>query len=451
LSTVSVLPSSGKTLLGLCCDQGGLLGSGLAIIPTPPADKIYRNIVEWDLSEAPDGTRAVWTFGEGPAPVERIGTASILSDSVYMAGPVHSNPPTPITGSISDFYGYYWFGNLPPTVEVIKDMHHALFLKICDFFEETPSASNPYRGFVRHTGPRKSFNGSSFTRSHIFVYEDQIAEAEDYDLVRRLAYELVDNWLGPPVTDGIDWLYKGIKNCLSIYFPFRNKFRTGHYFQATINMLCTRYYTSPLINLPHEELLKLVPTDESAKELLLARASAFVVSMDIRTRWLAVGKIMRPVEDLAIKPFSKRRATGEPHGIEEWIELLQPLLGEETRERYEDMLAGRVILIDVRLFGGGGSHILKQTDMEFLDFGMDRESFEEGVVRGLKAGSRAEQAGLKEGDRIVKSSYLWRCVDHFEEKMTVAIEREGVEMEIMYWPRGFEMAKSWQMVKVDEE
>jgi hypothetical protein len=58
---------------------------------------------------------------------------------------------------------------------------------------------------------------------------------------------------------------------------------------------------------------------------------------------------------------------------------------------------------------------------------------------------------LKEGDRIVKSSYLWRCVDHFEEKMTVAIEREGVEMEIRYWPRGFEMAKSWQMVKVDDE
>lgn len=204
MSTVSVLPSSGKTLLGLCCDQGGLLGSGLAIIPTPPVDKIYRNIVEWDLSEAPDGTRAVWTFGEGPAPVERIGTASILSDSVYMAGPVHSNPPTPITGSISDYYGYYWFGNLPPTVEVIKDMHHALFLKICDFFEETPSASNPYRGFARHTGPRKSFNGSSFTRSHIFDYEDQIAEAEDYDLVRRLAYEVAYNWLGPPVTDGID-------------------------------------------------------------------------------------------------------------------------------------------------------------------------------------------------------------------------------------------------------
>jgi len=250
--------------------------------------------------------------------------------------------------------------------------------------------------------------------------------------------------------DGIDWLYEGIKNVVSVYFPFRNKFRTGHYFQSTISMLCTRYYTNPLVHLPHDEVLKLVPTSEYAKELLLARAWAFVVAMDIRTRWISIGKIMRPVEDLAIKPFSYKRANGQLHGIEEWIELLQPILGDEVRERYEDMLSGKVILIDVRLFGAK-THTLKQVDQEVLDFGMDRGSFEEGVVKGLKAGSRAVQAGLKEGDRIVRSSYLWRCVDHFEEQMKVVVEREGAEMEIKYWPRSFETAKSWQMVEVNDE
>ena len=293
--------------------------------------------------------------------------------------------------------------------------------------------------------------GTSFFRSHIFDYDDQIAEAEDYDLVRRLAYEMAHNWLGPPATEGTDWLYEGIKNCLSIYFPFRNRFRPAHYFQATISMLCTRYYTNPLINLSQEQLLKLVPTNEYAKELLIARAWAFVISMDIRTRWLMAGKIMRPAEDLTIKPFSKRKAAGQAHGIEEWIELLEPLLGAETRERYEDMLSGEVILMDVRLFSGAGTHILRQIDMEILDFGIDRESFELGVVKGLKAGSRAEQAGLQEGEMIVKSSYLWRCVDHFKETMKVVVKRDGVEIEIEYWPRSFEIAKSWQMIKLDEE
>jgi hypothetical protein len=210
-------------------------------------------------------------------------------------------------------------------------------------------------------------------------------------------------------------------------------------------MLCTRYYTNPLINVPHEVLLKLVPTNDYAKELLSVRAWAFVVSMDIRTRWLAVGKIMRPVEDLAIKPFAKKRANGKAHGIEEWIELLKPLLGEETRQRYEDMLSGKVILIDVRLFSGAKTHELKQVDQEILDFGVDRRSFQDSVVKGLKAGTRAELAELKEGDRILESSYLWRCVDHFEVKMMVIIERDGVQIEIKYWPR------TWQMVTLGEK
>jgi hypothetical protein len=281
----NVLPSSDKrSPVGLYADHGGLLGSGLAFLPIPPTGRVYRNIVEWDLSNAPAGTRAVWSFGEGPAPVERVGSASTLSDSVYMVGPIHSNPSVPIPGSISDYYGYYWLGDLPPNIEVIKNIHHDFFLNICDFFEEAPSASNPYRSFVRNTELQISFGGTTFTRSHIFDYDNQIAEAEDYDLVRCLAYEMAHNWLGPPVTDGIDWLYEGTKNAVSVYFPFRNKFRTGRYFQSTISMLYTRYYTNPLIHLPHAELLKLVPTNEYAKELLLARAWAFVIAIDIRTR-----------------------------------------------------------------------------------------------------------------------------------------------------------------------
>jgi hypothetical protein len=121
-------------------------------------------------------------------------------------------------------------------------------------------------------------------------------------------------------------------------------------------MLCTRYYTNPLINLPHDELLKLVPINEYAKELLLARAWAFVVATVIRGRGMS--KLIRPIEDLAIKPLSKKRANGEAHGIEEWIKLLQPLLGDEAGERYEEMLSGKVILIDVRLFGAK-THTLK--------------------------------------------------------------------------------------------
>lgn len=58
---------------------------------------------------------------------------------------------------------------------------------------------------------------------------------------------------------------------------------------------------------------------------------------------------MRPIEDLAIKPLAKKRARGESYGIEDWIQLLKPLMGGELRERYESMCAGKTILLPVEV------------------------------------------------------------------------------------------------------
>jgi hypothetical protein len=393
-------PHSQHPAFDLRSDQGGILASGLSFISAPSTRTVYRNIVEWNLSEAPAEIRAVWTFGEGLAPVEKTGPVSILLDSVYMIGRIHSSSST------VDYYGYYWFGTLPSNIEVIRDEHHAFFMKASEFFEDPPSASNPYRSFVRRSGSSRSFGGTGFIRSQIFDYDNQIAQAEDYDLIRRVAYEVLHNWLGPSIADdGIDWLYEGIKNCLSIFFPFRFKFRTGHYFQSTISMICMKYYTNPLLHIGQEELLKLAPTNGYAKEMIAVRGWAFVIGTDLRARKMS--KLIRPNEDLAIKPLAKMRAMGKSHGIDRWIELLQPLMGDEAMQRYQEMLSGSTILLPIEVFGAK-THYLKQVDQEMLDFGMERASFDEGIARGLERGSRAEEAGLRNGDKIVRSSYIWR-------------------------------------------
>lgn len=442
-------------LFDLHCDQGGALGACLSSLPELQTNQIYRNIVEWDLSEAPEGTRAVWTFGEGPSPMEKVGPALLLSDSVYMVGQIHSNPPAPIPGTISDYYGYYWFGTLPPNIAVIKDIHHDFFTKVSTFFSDAPSATNPYRSFVLRTTPNPSFGGTNFLRSHIFSYDDQISLAHDYDLIRRMAYEMVHNFLGPSPTDpSIDWLFEGIKNTLSVYLPFRTGFRTPDYFQATMAMQCLKYYTNPLIHLSHDEALSLAPTNEYARELISARAWAFVILTDFRTRVVAEEKrkdlMPRPTEDMAIKPLDMKKRNGEPHGIEQWIVLLEPLMGNEVRELYEQMKSGAKIMLPEKFFGPK-THRMARVKMEMLDFGMERSSFETGVVRGLKMGSRAQMAGLVEGDRIVRTSTVWRCVDHFEADMEVFVLREEVEVIVRYWPRSTEKVECLKFVKLEEE
>jgi hypothetical protein len=438
----------GAPAADLRLDQGGLLGSGIAFIPFTTNNETCRSVVQWDLSKAPPGTRAVWTFGEGPDPVEIVGHSSILSESVYMVGKIQSNPPAATPWTLPDYYGYYWFGDLPPNIQVIRDIHYQFFVKVSGFFQDPPSTTNPYRSFVRNNGKvNQCFGGSGFTRSHIFDYDCLITKAEDYDLIRRMSHEMVHNWLGPSATDDtIDWLYEGIRETLSIYLPFRTGFRSGDYFSSTLSMLCMKYYTNPFLRLPLTDLITHAPTNEYAKEMLTARAWAFVIATDFRARKLS--ELKRPLEDLAIKVLAKKKARGEPHGIFEWLDLLRPLMGSEARDLFENMRRGTVILFPVELFGAS-THYLKAVQQEILDFGMDRESFEDGAVTALRKWTRAEEAGLKEGDKILWYSPPWKCVDDFQAQMELFVESAGVEKRVVYWPRAFDKADSWQMVKVD--
>ncbi|KAJ5756870.1 hypothetical protein N7533_006413 [Penicillium manginii] len=73
-------------------DQGGLISGGRWFLPRPAADRVWRHVVEWDLSEAPLDTRAMWSYGEGPGPISRDGYPMTVANSVFMVGPIKSYP-----------------------------------------------------------------------------------------------------------------------------------------------------------------------------------------------------------------------------------------------------------------------------------------------------------------------------------------------------------------------
>lgn len=399
--------------LGLYRDQGGLLGSGYSFLASPPLMDAYDIAFEWDLSAVPEGMRAVWTYGEDDSLITKVGPFSLLKDAVFMIGQIHSYPPPGTTGRMIDYYGYYWFGDLPPNIDVIKTIHHDFYMKMSEYFDSTPSKENCYRSFVRNTGSTKSFGGTAFAHSHIFDYDNQINKASNFDLVRRLSYEMNQHWLGPSAKSmGMDWLYEGMNVYLSMFMPGRNKIdRTGAYFLETFNMLCTRYYTNPLTQstLTLDDVLERVPSDPYAREHISTRAWAFVIWADLKARRITQDKmpeLMRPVEDLVMKPIVKEKSRGELQGIDKFISMLEPLMKDDIKRHYNNFTNGVITRLFTDLFGGPNSfHILKGVAQEVLDFGMDRDSFVSGIVKHLKVGSRAEIAGIMEGDKIGWSSH----------------------------------------------
>lgn len=68
------------------------------------------------------------------------------------------------------------------------------------------------------------------------------------------------------------------------------------------------------------------------------------------------------------------------------------------------------------------------------------------VVTGVKPGSNAEKAGLRNGDVILKASSEWEAVDDENMHLVYQVRRGETELTIEFLPRG-EKVPCWQYVK----
>lgn len=176
---------------------GGLVGSGSSFIPLPRTTIKYNIHLTWNLSLVPDGTRAVWSFGEGNHIYKRA-PAHILARSIYAVGPIQSEA--------DDTFGMYWFGTPPFNVTSLANSVKVLFHHMALFFDDKRLN---YRIFIRHT-PR-GYGGTAFAQSFILEYDDdtlqRISKAAMFDL---LAHEMVHNWLLIDTTPGVDDAIDGL-------------------------------------------------------------------------------------------------------------------------------------------------------------------------------------------------------------------------------------------------
>jgi hypothetical protein len=121
-------------------------------------------------------------------------------------------------------------------------------------------------------------------------------------------------------------------------------------------MLLTKYYTNPLIETNYIDLLNLVPTNFYVQQLLGALAWVFIRGADIAARHL-FDVTKRPIEDPGVKPLARKKASGDPHGIED-LGMLQSLMGDKARDIYEDMCKDSVMLLPVGGLFGPETHRL---------------------------------------------------------------------------------------------
>lgn len=416
----------------LRAEAGGVCGAGVTFLALPDTPDVYDIALAWDLAQAPAGARGVCGWGEGP--VRLTGALDDLAYTYYMAGPLCSYPDADAAPAV---FSMYWLSAPSFDPVAVATQTERLYATMCAFFQEPAPG---FRVFARKH-PYQGNGGTAAHRSFMFGYSEETTPTVA-SLTSLLAHELAHNW---PMLDGDwdenGWFDEGTAEYYSIALLRRGGFITDDDYLALINERARDYYTNPLQTLSLREASELYWRDPRAQRIPYGRGLFYLI--DLNAKLLARSGGARSLDDLVLAVIQRRRA-GEMIGTAEWIALVVAELGEQGRRDFEAMAAGAWI---IPASDALGPHYMRREITGVpLDLGFNSSSYTSRVVTGLAPGSVAEQAGVREGDRILSipnysamDQAPWTAID-------LTLARGDATLRVRYAPQGAKV-RSYEWIR----
>lgn len=409
-------------LFDLRAESGGLMGSGLSFLPHPLTKSSYHIQLIWDLSAVPPTHRGVSCFGEGN--VQFDATGEVLGSCYYAVGPLQVYPPA---RDNERTFGMYWLTNTPFDVPTVAAQVQQLFAYMSRFFHDT---GDGYRVFIRKN-PYASGGGTASHRSFMFGWNDAHPPTAG-SLEDLLAHEMTHNWPRLSGEHGqTSWYSEGSAEYYSILLSWRAGISTPAEFLERINGRAANYYKNPLQTLTLEQAEERYWQEANASYVPYGRGFMYLARTDAEIRARTHGK--RSLDDIEVE-FAARSQKGEAPTVADWVNRVAQDLGPQARTEFAAMVAGKRLVPPANSFGPCFKSQTFQTHLN--DLGFDESSLRgsHGVVKGLRAGSNAALAGLKDGDQVLHHSL--QDQDDPNKPMVLSIERDGVTREIRFAPEG---------------
>ena len=451
---------------------GGLVGQGAGFIPVPPSEDAaeeWQVKVHWDLSKTPDGTHAAWSFGDDldaaatPGGLRTVGTLyDIVTRTVFAVGQVKRFPgwdeKEDAAASNSDpAFAVYWFGDPPFDMQTMVKETEDAYRAIDKQFQ----ASKPFRVFIRQV--ERGFGGSGATLSFLAEWsQEQAPQTGDYVIRDLLAHETVHEYalMQPNPEDdgddlagnyGIAWYNEGIAMYVAIFALVPAHQEKGNevdndFLLWQLNSVTQGYYTSPVVRMPWSEAAKRFWENVHTARVSYNRGFIYLAAVNSAIRKATDRK--QSLDEIALELYA-RRMSGEPHGQKEWHRLVAAIIGEDEEKRlFQQMTNGDLIVPPDDTFAEFGVRLVRE-DAEMFELGFDSTSLRAGAMRvsGLLNDSRAEKAGVREGDEVVRAWMVTLAADDLEEMMQMTVRRDGREKDFRWWPRSSEKVESWKWVE----
>jgi predicted metalloprotease with PDZ domain len=154
----------------------------------------------------------------------------------------------------------------------------------------------------------------------------------------------------------------------------------------------------------------------------------------------------RSMDDLIFE-MVRRGHAGGPLTEQVWLDLLRKEIGEEGPTIHAAMLAGQLMLPESEDFGPCFRRVTKK--IRQFDLGFDNASFTTPVkvIQGLKPGSEADKAGLRNGDVVTYAVSLDQVQGDIKRTLDLKVTRDGKTFPVSYPPRGEAVdAYQWERV-----
>jgi len=428
--------------------NGGFMGAGVYFLALPHDESgeqsVYQIDLDWDFSLAPEGTRGVWSLGEGSQQFTR--PLQNLRFAFYGVGEVKSADSDPAAP-----FNMYWISEPPFNMELLATNIVKLFRTMAEFHGKP---DEEYRVFIR-SNPHKGGGGTGFVDSFAFSYGIDNDSPEDGPLM-LLSHEIAHNWTGfrssepHPLTA---WYSEGTAEFYKVTMAYRAGLLDGPAMLEELNKMAVGYYSNPYIANTNEEAGALFWQDGLAQRVPYGRGFMYLSNVDAQIREATDGE--QSLDDL-ILDINRRLDDGERIGNERWQELLAEYIGDQAYSDHEAMVDGNRIVPHPQSWGPCFEPV--ESDVLPFELGFDRMNL--GTVTSLVADSNAAQAGLQEGDSIVQFTPL-RCLRNDETAyMEITVLRgsgaaengdaEPEELTVRYLPRG-EPISAWQWQTTDYE
>jgi predicted metalloprotease with PDZ domain len=418
---------SGGPPTALRVDGGGVSGVGGTLLISPAVKGDYRIALKWDVSAMGPGAEGVSSWGDGdvtlPAgPVERLGRA------VYMAGPLQHET--------HGAFSAVWVDGQPPfdprpSMQWTAKLHKFM----SGYFKD--KTEPPYRVFMRFN-PMNAGGGAALTHSFLVTYGKDVT-GESFKAI--LGHEMAHTWTANEVGK---WYSEGNAVYYQALIPWKaGLFTTDQYLQD-LNETAYRYFTNALRDTPEDQVVPRFWEDTRIRVLPYDRGAMYFAVLNGKVRKASGGK--RTIDDL-IQVMIGRDQKGEPLSEQVWVDLLRKETGEVGPAVHKSMMAGGLMLPESDDFGPCFRRVVKK--MRQFDLGFDNASIVANpkIIKGLKPGSEAARAGLRDGDQVTYGVALDAVQGDIDRLLNLQVTRDGKTFPLSYLPRGAEVdAYQWERV-----